>query len=112
MFDLDAPLLASDHGAAFQDRDCSRVFLRFDGAWMALTTEQLRGVGNTLGNILNCPFKAHHLSAGMLLRSPRGQTRLPLTEPLALELHSLINDTLLVLEAQEVIQAQKLPEST
>lgn len=112
MFDLDAPLLASAHGAAFQDQACSRLFLRFDGAWMALTTEQLRGLGNTLGNILNCPFKAHHLSAGMLLRSAQGETRLPLTESLALELHALINDTLLQQEAQEAIRMQKFPENT
>lgn len=112
MFDLDAPLLASAHGAAFQDHACSRLFLRFDGAWMALTPEQLRGLGNTLGNILNCPFKAHHLSAGMLLRSAQGETRLALTESLALELHTLINDTLLLREAQEAIQTQKFPENT
>lgn len=112
MLDLESPLLASPHGATYAVASCPRLFLRFEDAWMALTADQLRGLGNTLGNVLNCPFKEHHLASGMLLRSPKGNTRLPLTEPLALELHSLINDTLLLLDAQEAIDPQKLTENT
>lgn len=112
MFDLESPLLASTHGASFKDEACSRLFLRFDGAWMALTSEQLRGVGNTLGNILDCPFKSHHLSSGMLLRSERGEYRLPLTESKAIELHGLINDTLLLMEAQAAVSPTNQHENT
>lgn len=103
MFDLDSPLLRTTHGASFKDEACGRLFLRFDGAWMALTSEQLKGVGDTLGSILNCPFKAHHLASGMLLRSERGQYRMALTEAKAIELHGLINDTILLLEAESAI---------
>lgn len=105
MFDLETPLLRTLHGASFKDEACSRLFLRFDGAWMALTAEQLEGVGNTLGGILDCPFKSHHLASGMLLRSERGQYRLPLNEAKAIELHGLINDTLLLLEAESTIRS-------
>lgn len=112
MFDLESPMLTSDNGASYMDQACSRLFLRFDGTWMALTREQLRGVGNTLGNILDCPFRSHHLASGMLLRSERGQYRLPLTEPKAIELHGLINDTLLLLDAQAAIASEIRPENT
>ncbi|MEK7393788.1 MAG: hypothetical protein AAB214_14610 [Fibrobacterota bacterium] len=93
------PLLQTVHGAVYPMSSGARVLLGFDGAWMALSREQLTGVGNTLANILNCPFKLHHLEAGMLLRSKDGAHRLPLTEESAKELHGLINDSLLLLEA-------------
>jgi hypothetical protein len=105
MFDLETPLLRTTHGASYKDEACSRLFLRFDEAWMALTAQQLKGVGDTLGSILNCPFKAHHLASGMLLRSERGEYRMPLTEAMAIELHGLINDTILLLEAESAVSA-------
>lgn len=93
------PLLQTANGAAYRMSHGRRVLLGFDGAWMALTRQQMIGVGNTLANILNCPFKRHHLEAGMLLRSKDGTYRLSLTEESAKELHGLINDTLLLMEA-------------
>lgn len=71
---------------------------------MALTREQLAGVGNAIANILDCPFKARHLQDGMLLRSKDGDHRMPLTEESAKELHGLVNDVLLVLEAETLTE--------
>ena len=111
MFEQNPPFLSSTNGAVYRTPQCSRLFLKFDGAWMALTPDQLRVIGNTLGNILNCPFKAHHLESGMLLRSSRGDYRMPLSETSASELHALINDTLLLLEANEVAEAAERIEN-
>lgn len=110
MLDSQTPLIASRHGAAYLTTCGSRLLMRFDGAWMALTREQLHGLGESLGRILNCPFKAHHLSAGLLLRSSQGEYRLSLTQETAEEFHGLINDLLLLLEAQRVAGSEGTPK--
>lgn len=97
------PLLETANGIAYHMNHGTRTLLGFEGAWMALTREQMLGVGNTLANILNCPFKSHHLDSGLLLRSRSGDYRLALTEDSAKELHGLINDTLLLLEAESAL---------
>lgn len=104
MFNNGNPLVASANGIAYRMGCGSRVLLGFEGAWMALTTQQILGVGNTLGNILDCPFKAHHLAEGMLLRSKDGDYRMSLTEESARELHGLVNDVLLLLDAESVTE--------
>lgn len=105
MFDDKQPLVASANGIAYRMGGGSRVLLGFEGAWMALTATQILGIGNTLGNILDCPFKTHHLAGGMLLRSNDGDHRMPLTEESARELHGLLNDVLLVLDAESMTES-------
>jgi hypothetical protein len=104
MFNDQHPLVASANGIAYRMGGGNRVLLGFEGAWMALTASQILGIGNTLGNILNCPFKARHLAEGMLLRSKDGDHRMPLTEESARELHGLVNDVLLLLDAESVTE--------
>lgn len=99
----DISLVESPNGLSCRMGCGERVLLGFCGAWMALTRPQLVGIGNTLAEILCCPFKEHHLSEGMILVSKEGRQRLPLTEFTARELHGLVNDTLLVLEAEAAI---------
>lgn len=93
-------LLRTDNGEVHRMGPGSRVLLGFDGAWLALSALQIRDLGNTLGNILACPFRDRHLEAGMLLRSPERDYRMPLTVSKAVELHALLNDTLLLLDAE------------
>jgi len=99
------PLLETTNGAVYRLSQGERLLFGFQGAWMALTREQMTGIGNTLANILNCPFKHRHLEAGMLLRAKSGTHRLPLSEESAKELHGLVNDALLLLEAESVLTA-------
>jgi len=110
MLDSQTPLISSPLGAAYLTTCGSRLLMRFDGAWMALTPEQLHGLGESLGRILNCPFKAHHLSAGLLLRSSQGEYRLALTQETAVEFHDLINDLLLLLEAHRLAGSDAAPK--
>lgn len=104
MLRSDSPIVESANGIAYRMGGGNRTLLGFHGTWMALTREQLAGVGNAIANILNCPFKARHLSEGMLLRTKDGDHRMPLTEESAKELHGLVNDLLLVLEAQDLTE--------
>ena len=104
MLRSDSPIVESPNGAAYRMGTGTRTLLGFNGTWMALTPEQLKGVGDAIANILNCPFKARHLEEGMLLRTKDGDHRMPLTESSARELHGLVNDVLLVLEAQALLE--------
>ncbi len=104
MLRSDSPIVESTNGIAYRMGSGSRTLLGFRGTWMALTREQLAGVGNAIANILDCPFKARHLQDGMLLRSKDGDHRMPLTEESAKELHGLVNDVLLVLEAETLTE--------
>ncbi|HQF54636.1 MAG TPA: hypothetical protein PK208_05935 [Fibrobacteria bacterium] len=104
MLRSDSPIVESTNGIAYRMGSGSRTLLGLRGTWMALTREQLAGVGNAIANILDCPFKARHLQDGMLLRSKDGDHRMPLTEESAKELHGLVNDVLLVLEAETLTE--------
>jgi len=105
MFENRTPLLSSPHGQVHRPVGGTRCIVGFDGVWMALTLEQIQGLGNTLHRVLNCAFRERHLAEGLLMRSKDGEFRMPLTWETALELQGLLNDILLLEDGERCVQA-------
>lgn len=82
-----------------------RILVRFERHWMLFSPEQLFDIGNTIAHMLACPLGDHYLAGGMRLRAPEGDHVLPLDRGSAVELRNLINDALLLFEAESVVAA-------
>lgn len=105
MFEDRTPLFTSEHGQVHRPMPTGRYFLGFDGAWMALTLEQIEALGGVLHRILNCVFRERHLAQGLLMRSKDGDLRMPLTHQKAIELQGLLNDILLLADGERCAHA-------
>lgn len=94
------PLLATPNGAAYPLGPDRRYLVGFLGTWMSLHPGQLEGLGNALGRMLQCTCHDRCLEEGLLLRTPDGDHRMRLEREAVLEFHGLVNDLLLLADAQ------------
>jgi len=97
-----AAALYSPRGSVHFVRDTRRILVRFERHWMLFTPEQLVDIGNMLAHMLVCPMGDHYLAGGMRLRALGGDHTLPLDRSSASELRDLVNDALLLFEAELV----------
>lgn len=99
------PLLSSPHASLHRTPSGEAYILGFRGTWIALRAGQIRGLGEALSPFATgtaCPCCAE---LGLLLRTADGDHRLPLDRESAQELLGLLNDALLLRDAEGQILA-------
>lgn len=94
------PILTSANGQVFHTEGSAHHVVRFGNFWIVLRIPQIEALCTTMHCVLNCAFRQRHLDEGLLLRCPDGERRMPLTLDSALELQGLLNDILLLVDAE------------